>query len=523
MSVTTKSLVARVKRVAIPVAGAAALILGFAFMSGHMNAHAAAAAAPMDDSSVSSLVSLDNAVEAVAARVTPAVVNVAVTSRVSADQTSEDGNGQAGGGINPQDLPPGFRQFFFGQGGGMQGMKPQPQFEHGIGSGIIISPDGYVLTNDHVVDGATQMRVTLNDRRIFNAKLVGVDKLNDLAVIKIDAHDLPTIAWGDSTRLHPGQTVLAFGSPFGYFQFSVTRGIVSALDRPNPYTDDPRKPGDFIQTDAAINPGNSGGPLVDAHGELVGIDTFIISNSGSFAGAGFAIPSQIAKASADSIIKTGTVHHGYLGISMNDVTPDNASFFNLPDATGAIVSQVTPDSPAGHAGLKSGDVLRSLDGRKIANGSALQVAVSEMGPGNSIELGILRDGKPETIHVTVGEFHAKGTEEAGNAGDGHQQGGKLGLAVDNLTPDVRQQLNIPEQVKGAAIQTVRPGSAAEDAGLAPGNVILEVNRHAVNDAESCVNAIHAAPAGKDILLLVWANGGASYRVVHPDQSQQSGM
>jgi serine protease Do len=158
--------------------------------------------------------------------------------------------------------------------------------------------------------------------------------------------------------------VLAFGSPFGYFQFSVTRGIVSALNRPNPYSDDPRKPGDFIQTDAAINPGNSGGPLVNAHGELVGINTFIITGNGSFAGAGFAIPAQIARSSAESIIKSGTVHHGYLGISMNDVTPDNASFFNLPDASGAIVSQVTPDSPASHAGLKSGDVLRDLDGKK---------------------------------------------------------------------------------------------------------------------------------------------------------------
>ena len=180
----------------------------------------------------------------------------------------------------------------------------------------------------------------------FPAKVVGVDKLNDLAVIKINANNLTTVAWGDSTKLHPGQTVLAFGSPFGYFQFSVTRGIVSALDRPNPYSDDPRKPGDFIQTDAAINPGNSGGPLVNAHGELVGINTFIITNNGSFAGAGFAIPSQIVRASAEPIIKDGTVHHGYLGISMNDVTPDNSSFFNLPDATGAIVSQVTPDSPA---------------------------------------------------------------------------------------------------------------------------------------------------------------------------------
>ncbi|MGA7343199.1 MAG: Do family serine endopeptidase [Terracidiphilus sp.] len=523
MSATTNSLVVNAKKVAAPLAAAAVLILTFAFLSGHNSAHAAAAAAgPLDDASVSSLVALDNAVEAVAARVTPAVVNVAVTSRVSADETSDDGSGQNGG-ISPQDLPPGFRQFFFGPGGqqfgfGGQGMKPQPQFEHGIGSGVIISPDGYIVTNDHVVDGATQIRVTLDDRRIFSAKLIGVDKLDDLAVIKIDASGLPSIPWGNSASLHPGQTVLAFGNPFGNFPFTVTRGIVSALNRPNPYSDDARKPGDFIQTDAAINPGNSGGPLVDAHGELIGIDTFIISNSGSFAGAGFAIPSQIARASAEQIIKTGSVRHGYLGISMNDVTPDNASFFNLPDASGAIISQVTPDSPAGHAGLQSGDVIRELDGRKIPNGSALQVAVSEMTPGNSIELGILRNGKPVSIHVTVGEFHAKGSEEAENSGSGQTNGGKLGLAVDNITPDVRQQFNIPDHVQGAAIENVRPGSAAEDAGLAPGDVILEVNRKPVENADSFVNAIHSAPSGKDILLLVWSNGGASYRVVHPDQN-----
>ena len=542
MSATTNDLVAKARKFAIPTLAIAALLAAGTFAFNHSVAHAAAIVpgAPIDESSVSSLEALDNAVEAVAARVTPAVVNVSVTSRAhgedgdAEDGAPEGGPGGPGMGINPQDLPPGFQQFFFGpqgpegsqgpHGRGMRGMNPPQQMEHGIGSGVIVSPDGYIVTNGHVVDGATQMKVTLNDRRIFTARLIGVDKLNDIAVIKIDAHDLPSIAWGDSTKLHPGQTVLAFGSPFGYFQFSVTRGIVSALDRPNPYTDDPRKPGDFIQVDAAINPGNSGGPLVNSRGELVGIDTFIISNSGSFAGAGFAIPSQIVKASADAIIKDGTVHHGYLGISMNDVTPDNASFFNLPDATGAIVSQVTPDSPAGHAGLKQGDVLRELNGKKIVNGSALQVAVSEAAPGNTIELGILRNGTPQTVKITVGEFHGNKAEVADNSGNGQSQGGKLGLAVNDLTPDVRQQLKVPEQVKGAAIETVRPGSAAEDAGLAPGDVILEVDRKPIDSAESCVNAIHSVPDGKDILLLVWSNGGASYRVVHADASdKQNGM
>ncbi len=521
MSTSTNSLVATAKRFVVPSGAAAAVLLGGAFLLSHHTVHAASssAAAPLDDSRVSSLVALDDAVEAVAARVTPAVVNVSVTARVSAQEAmSQDGQGMP---QQPQDLPPGLQQFFGPQFHG-QGMPQQPQVEHGIGSGIIISPDGYILTNNHVVDGATQIRVTMNDRRVFPAKLIGVDKLNDLAVIKINASNLASVAWGDSTRLHPGQTVLAFGSPFGYFQFSVTRGIISALDRPNPYTDDPRKPGDFIQTDAAINPGNSGGPLVDAHGELIGINTFIITNSGSFAGAGFAIPSQIAKASADAIIKDGTVHHGYLGISMNDVTPDNASFFQLPDATGAIISQVTPDSPASRAGLKNGDVLRELNGKKILNGSALQVAVSQIAPGNSIDLGILRNGKPETMKVQVGEYHAK-SEMADNAAASDGKHARLGLAVADLTPDIRQQLNIPSQVNGAAIENVRPASPADDAGLAPGDVILEVDRRPVQSADSFVSQVHSIPAGKDILLLVWSHGGASYRVVHPSDAAQNGM
>jgi serine protease Do len=505
--------------------------VGGGFLIGH-TAHAAsngaasggAAAAlsggaPMDDNSVSSLVALDNAVEAVAARVTPAVVNVAVTSKVTGQEADGDDDGQDSGGQIPQGaIPPEFRRFFGPMG---HGQNPQAQIEHGIGSGIIISPDGYIVTNNHVVDGATQVRVTLNDRRVFPAKVVGVDKLNDLAVIKINANNLTTIAWGDSTKLHPGQTVLAFGSPFGYFQFSVTRGIVSALDRPNPYSDDARKPGDYIQTDAAINPGNSGGPLVDAHGELIGINTFIITNNGSFAGAGFAIPSQIVRASAESIIKDGTVHHGYLGISMNDVTPDNSNFFNLPDATGAIVSNVTPDSPASRAGLKSGDVLRELNGSKIRNGSQLQVVVSQTAPGSDIKLGILRDGKPETLTLKVGEY--KGEKQvADNEGDGAQQRGRLGLGIGDVTPDLRQQMNIPAQVKGAAVQSVRPASPADDAGLAPGDVIQEVDRKPVASAQEFANDVHAVPAGKDILLLVWSHGGASYRVVHPAQSNQNG-
>ncbi|MGB6973221.1 MAG: trypsin-like peptidase domain-containing protein [Terracidiphilus sp.] len=511
MTRTTNSLVAKARRFAFPAGLVASFFLGLALVFSHATACAATSAAasgPLSDSQVSAIVSLDHAMEALTARVTPAVVNVAVTSR-------PDSHDQQGSGGMPQGIPPQFRWFF---GNGMP--QQQPQFEYGIGSGVIISPDGYILTNDHVVNSAVQIHVTLDDRRQFAAKLIGVDKLNDLAVIKIDAHNLTTIPWGNSTQLHPGQTVLAFGSPFGYFHFSVTRGIVSALNRPNPYSSDRRKPGDYIQTDAAINPGNSGGPLVDARGELIGINTFIISNSGSFAGAGFAIPSQIARASATDIIKFGTVHHGYLGISMNDVTPDNASFFNLSDATGAIVSQVSPDSPASRAGLKSGDVLREVNGDKIRNGSALQVAVTSIPPGTKISLGILRDGKPMTIPVTVGEYHG-GTEVA-ESGSGSSKRGHLGLTVTNLTPEVRSQLGVPDDVHGAAIQTVRPASPADNAGLAPGDVITEVNRHPVADADSFVNQVQAVPPGKDILVLVWSKNGITYRVLHPDESPTNG-
>jgi serine protease Do len=523
MSASTNSLVAKAKRFALPVGAFATLLLAITFIFSHNPVHAASwTASPLDDNSVSSLVALDNAVESVAARVTPAVVNVSVTSRGNSEmETGDDqGSGAPQGGI-----PPGF-EWFFGpqgpQGGRGQHMPQQQQIEHGIGSGIIISPDGYIVTNNHVIDGAMEIRVTLNDRRVFKAKLIGADKLTDLAVIKVNATGLPSIAWGDSGKLHPGQTVLAFGSPFGSLQFSVTRGIVSALNRPNPDTDDRRKPGDFIQTDAAINPGNSGGPLVNAHGELVGINTFIISGSGSFAGAGFAIPSQIVRATADELIKSGVIHHGYLGISMNDVTPENSTFFNLPDASGAIVSQVSPDSPASRAGIKSGDVLRDLNGKKIPNGSALQVAVSQVAPGNSIALGILRDGKEQTLQVKVGEFHAK-NDVADNSDPSSAQGGKLGLAVDDLTPDVRQQLNVPSQVNGAAVASVRPASPAEDAGLTPGDVILEVNRHPVQNADKFASEVHSTPAGKDILLLVWSRGNATYRIVHTDQTSQNGM
>ena len=494
MSASTNKLVNHSGKIVLPVACGAA-VLGSALFFHQGNVHASAiSAAPLDDHSVSALSALDHDMETLAARVTPAVVNVAVTSRGEAQDQDQSQNSQL------QDLPPGFAQFFGnpGRGGGQRMQKPEQEPQHGVGSGVIISPDGYIVTNGHVVEGATQIRVTLNDRRVMTAKVIGVDKMTDLAVIKVEAHDLPSMSWGDSAKLEPGQTVLAFGSPFGYFQFSVTRGIVSAINRQNPYSDDARKLGGYIQTDAAINPGNSGGALVNAHGELIGINTWIISNSGSFAGAGFAIPAQIARATVEQIMKTGTVHHGYLGISMNDVTPENAHFFNLREANGAIVSQVTPDSPASRAGLQSGDVISQLNGQALTNGSALQVAISGVTPGTKVQLGVLRNGAPQTINLIVGEYHAKGEVAStdGDAGQPGAQGAKLGVAMADLTADVRQQLNLPDNVKGAAIQSVRPGSPAEDAGLQPGDVIVQINRHAIDSASAAVSSVRAVPAAR---------------------------
>ncbi len=514
MTRTTNLLRATGKRFAAPLLACAVALVAGALLFGHRNIQAATSPdgpiAPINNGSIDPLLALDQATEAVASRVTPAVVNIAVTARATeqiAQQQGEDGD-------NP------FSQFF-GPGGPQfgPGMRPgqgrgQRPIEHGIGSGVIISPDGYIVTNNHVVEGAMEVRVTMHDRRSFPAKVIGTDTLTDLAVLKIDAKDLPSISWGDSTKLVPGQSVMAIGSPFGYFRFSVTRGIVSAVDRPNPYSDDARKPGGFIQTDAAINPGNSGGPLVNAHGELVGINTFLISNTGSFSGAGFAIPTRTVHPVVDALIKDGVMHHGYLGIGLNDVTPDNAKFFNLKGNSGALIASVTPDSPASRAGLKQGDVVSAVNGQPVETGSDLQVIVSEKAPGTKIKLDVQRNGQPQTIDLTVGEYHkerevaAASSDESGHA--------RLGIAIADLTPDVRQQLNLEPEVQGVAVAQVQPGSPAEDAGLSTGNVILEINRKPVSSAEQFRSDIKQLPAGKDLLLLVWANGGSSYRVVHPE-------
>jgi serine protease Do len=461
----------------------------------------APAAAALDDNSVAPLLSLDHAMETLAARVTPAIVNVAVTSKTKAD-TAE------------QQMPDDMQQFFgpgFGQFFGPRG-RPQPQIEHGIGSGVIISPDGYIVTNNHVIDGAVDIRVTMSNRKTMKATLVGADPLTDLAVLKVDGGSLPSIPWGDSTALHPGQTVLAFGNPLG-FRFTVTRGIVSALNRPNPFSDNARKPGEFIQTDAAINPGNSGGPLVDARGEVVGINTFLVSSSGAFSGMGFAIPTQIVKPTVDTLIRDGKVTHGYMGIGISDVTPENEKFFNVSDATGAVVTQVEADSPAAKAGLKVGDVITELDGQKVSDAGELQVEVGQKGPGTTIKLEVIRDGKNTTIPVTL-EAMGSRDKEGNEVGENEHDKIHWGLGLADMTPDLRQQLQAPGSVHGAVIEQVQPGSSADNAGLQRGDVIVQVDRHDVQSAADVQRALGSVPKGKDALILVWSNGGNTFRVLH---------
>ena len=352
----------------------------------------------------------------------------------------------------------------------------------------------------------------MSNRKTMNAKLVGADPLTDLAVLKVDGGSLPSIPLGDSTTLHPGQTVLAFGNPLG-FRFTVTRGIVSALNRPNPYSDDARKPGEFIQTDAAINPGNSGGPLVNAHGEVVGINTFLISSTGAFSGMGFAIPTQIVKPTVDTLIRDGKVTHGYMGIGITDVTPENSKFFDVSDASGAVVTQVESGSPA----AKGGSEGRRRHHRTRRQGSERCRRASGRSrtetPGTTIKLQVVREGKNVNVPVTLEAMGSR--DKQGNEVSENEHGkGHWGVGLGDITPDIREQLQAPKDLHGAVIEQVQPGSPADNAGLQRGDVIVQVNRHDVQSASDVQQALGSVPKGKDALILVWSNGGNTFRVLH---------
>jgi len=499
----------------------------------------APAAAALDDNSVSALLTLDRAMETLAARVTPAVVNVTVVSKGKVQPGGDDNTpdiqqffgpdgpfgffGNPFGDQGPSGRNRQFRQFRFG---------PQNRIEHGLGSGVIISPDGYIVTNNHVIDGATDIRVTMSNKEVMPAKLIGADPLTDLAVIKVSGNNLPSVPWGNSANLRPGQTVLAFGNPYG-FQFTVTRGIISALNRPNPDSDR-RKPGEFIQTDAAINPGNSGGALVDARGELIGINTFLVSGSGSFAGMGFAIPAQIAEPTVNTLIRYGKVTHAFIGIQIEDVTPDNAKFFHLTNAAGALISDVQADAPGAKAGLRAGDVITELNGQKISDAGELQALVAAKRPGDTVRLEVIRNDKPMSIAVMLEELGGKNASETASTEHGGK--GRWGLSLGDLTPDVRNELQGEDQgsgggegqgsgrgfgrganLHGAIVEDVVPGSPADNAGISRGDVIIEVNREPMKSASDAASALSKVPKGQDALVLVWSNGGTTFRVMHSEE------
>jgi serine protease Do len=411
-------------------------------------------------------------------KVTPAVVKVVVTTKGSTMSLPE------GFGFND----PFWRRFFGDQFGGQM---PNRQFntprQHGLGSGVIVTKDGYILTNNHVVDNAEEVKVTLQDGREFTAKVIGRDPKSDIAVIKIDAKDLPTVPLADSDKVQVGDIVLAIGNPFGVGQ-TVTTGIVSATGRGNLGIEDYE---DFIQTDAAINPGNSGGALVDVEGRLIGVNTAIFSRTGGNQGIGFAIPSDLARNVMDSLIKYGKVTRGYLGVMIQDVTPALAKEFKLKDTTGALIGDVVPKGPADKAGLKDGDVVLDYNGRNVTDSRRLRLAVGETKPGTTVPVKILRDGATKTLEVTVQQL--PGTEQLAqnNAPNSNDNGTLNGVAVSDLDQQARQELKVPESVKGVVITEVQPDSPAAEAGLKQGDVLQEINRHPVKTAEEAVR-LHVA-------------------------------
>lgn len=442
----------------------------------------------------------NQAYERIAKNVTPAIVAIESTQVIKVQQS-------------PFLNDPFFRQFF----GNMFPQVPREQREHALGSGVIVSADGYIVTNNHVIAKATEIEVDLSDKRSFKGKVVGADPQTDIAVVKIDGANLPTAPFGDSSQLKVGDIVMAFGNPFGQY-FTVTRGSVSALGRSGNRIEGQNGIEDFIQTDAAINPGNSGGALVNVRGQVIGINTAILSGNsgpggeGGFVGIGFAIPSNMAKHVMEDLIKSGKVSRGYLGVQIRDLSDDLAKQFKVPDRLGALAEDVTPGGPADKAGLKNGDVIRKLNGQTIEDSGQLTVQVTSLSPGSVATLDIIRDGQPMTIKVTLGERPSDLSARAG--GGGVQEGTLRGMQVQNLTPSIRDQFGLPPSVNGVIITQLDPNSPAAQNGLQEGDVIESINRQPVRNVGD-FNRL--APQAKgQVLLRVNREGQGQFVVISPD-------
>jgi len=442
----------------------------------------------------SQIAPLGSTVAPIAKRVTPAVVNIATESVIR----REDSRRQF-----PFFDDPFFREFF---GDRFQFGPPREQRLQSLGSGVIVSPDGYILTNNHVVENATTITVSMNDGREAKARVVGTDPRTDLAVIRIDLSNLPTLPFGNSDNLEVGDFVLAVGNPFGIGQ-TVTMGIVSALGRSRlGIIEGNQGYENFIQTDAAINRGNSGGALVNMRGELVGINTAILSSTGGFQGVGLAIPVNMARWAMDQIVRQGRVIRGWIGVSIQPVTQAIAQQFGLGEPRGAIVTDVSPGSPAAAAGLKTYDIIIEFNGRRIEDSTQLRNLVAATAPGTTATLKVWRDGKEQQVSVKLGELKDDQAAARGSGGDSREiPAGLEGIRVDNLTPDIARRLEISPATRGVVVTNVEQGSRAAESGLRPGDVIQEVNRQPVSNVDEFNRAVRGA-GNRAILLLVNRRG-----------------
>jgi serine protease Do len=481
-------------------AGALALALGAASLGAWTGLPAspvaeAAVAAPVTDAGQAGQGRIATQGYAdVVSRVTPAVVTIRTERNASPQLTQL-----------PQ-MPEGFPfGEFFGQGqraprGGRQ--MPAP-LQRGLGSGVIVSNDGYILTNNHVVEQSARIQVELSDRRVLDARLIGADEASDLAVIKVDAANLPVVPIGDSSAMRVGDVVLAVGNPLGIGQ-TVTMGIVSAKGRATGLGDGSYE--DFLQTDAAINQGNSGGALVNNAGELVGINSQIMSPSGGNIGIGFAVPSNMAKNVMDQLVANGRVHRGRLGVTVQAVTGDLAAGLGLAKAEGALVSDVTPGGAAAKAGLKRGDVILSYQGRAVIDTNAFRNEIAATKPGSSVTLQVLRDGKSSEVKATLEELAASKVAANRSDGGGRGNSGKFGITIEPLTPQLADRLELERDVQGVVITDVDPSGAAASAGLREGDVIQQINGRSVSSTEQVRAGLEAAADKPVVLLIARADG-----------------
>jgi serine protease Do len=391
-------------------------------------------------------------------------------------------------------------------GSGRQFRMPPEQREKGLGSGVIVSPDGYILTNNHVVDSATDILVTLHDKREFKARVVGTDPRTDIAVLKIEASGLPTVTIGDSSKAQVGDYVLAVGNPFGVGQ-SVTMGIVSATGRAHLGIEDYE---DFIQTDAAINPGNSGGALVNDRGELIGINTAILAHgSEGNQGIGFAVPVNLARNVMDQILKNGKVTRAYLGVMPQDVTAPMAKAFGEKEPRGALIGDISPNSPAQKAGLQKGDIILELNGAPVSDSNQLRMTISMMEPGASVTLKVLRDGAERQFNAKLGELPAQ--EASAKGASQGSESALSGVSVENLDADTARQLHLPSDTQGVVVTDISPSSPAANSGLQRGDVIQEVNHHTVKNTSDFEHALRSSK--EENLLLVNRQGNTMYVAV----------